>query len=124
MSAEVLHFRPMTEMPNRIRELRMARGWSQDQLAARVGCSKPQISDLERGNRGLDLDWMRRLADALGVLPAHLLSDHDNPERLTDEERALIWRYRDMPAGEREMLERVADVRPAYREQPRDKNAA
>lgn len=114
----------MTEMPNRIRELRMQRGWSQDQLAARVGCSKPQISDLERGNRGLDLDWMRRIADAMGILPSHLLSDDDNPERLSDEERALIWRYRDMAAGEREMLERVADVRPTYRVQPKDKTAA
>lgn len=114
----------MTEMPNRIRELRMARGWSQDQLAARVGCSKPQISDLERGNRSLDLDWMRRISGALGILPAHLLSDHDNPERLSDQERALVWRYRDMPEGEREMLERVADVQTAYRLPPRDKNAA
>jgi len=102
----------------------MQRGWSQDQLASRVGCSKPQISDLERGNRGLDVDWMRRVADALGVLPAHLLSDHDNPERLTDKERALIWRYRDMIEAEKEMLERVADVKPGFRAEPRDADAA
>jgi transcriptional regulator with XRE-family HTH domain len=79
VSAQIIRFRPMAELPNRIRELRIARNWSQDQLAAAANCSKAQISDLERGNRGLDIDWMRRLARALGVTAGELLSHDDNP---------------------------------------------
>lgn len=114
----------MKEMPNRIRELRTARGWSQELLASRVGCSKVQISDLERGNRGLDLEWMRRIAEALEVPPSHLMSDEDNPERLSPTERALIERYRMMPHGEQEMLERVADVQRTYVPPMNDRDAA
>ena len=114
----------MDELPNRIRELRTAKGWSQDDLASRVGCSKPQISDLERGKRGLDLDWMRRIADALDVTPADLLTADDNPDLLSPEERDFILRYRQMGDAEREMLQRVADVHTSYTGEPPQKNAA
>lgn len=114
----------MKEMPNRIRELRTARGWSQEYLAAIVRCSKVQISDLERGNRSLDIEWMRRIGNALEVPPSHLMLDEDNPERLNETERALIARYRTMPAGEQEMLERVADVHKPYTPPARDLDAA
>jgi transcriptional regulator with XRE-family HTH domain len=34
----VLHFPAMEQMPNRIRELRKARGWTLEQLADKIGC--------------------------------------------------------------------------------------
>lgn len=57
---------------NRIRSLREARGWSQSELARRVGTSQVEISRLETGERKLTEDWMRRLANALDVRPVHL----------------------------------------------------
>jgi transcriptional regulator with XRE-family HTH domain len=59
---------------NRIKELREALGLSQQQLAARVGTSQPQIDRLEGGTRKLTEDWMRRLAKALHCKPADLLT--------------------------------------------------
>jgi transcriptional regulator with XRE-family HTH domain len=70
VSAEILPFLPMFDDPNRIRELRLARDWSQQKLADLVGVSKVTISDLERGKMQLTLDYMKRIAAALGVTPA------------------------------------------------------
>jgi ribosome-binding protein aMBF1 (putative translation factor) len=45
-------------------DLRLARGWSQTELAAKVGTPRPSISRVEA--RGVkDLDFARRLAEAL-----------------------------------------------------------
>lgn len=116
VSAQVIQFVPMAQFPNRIRELRMQVGWSQDLLADVVGCSKPQISDLERGNRRLDVEWMRRISKALGVLPADLLSKEDNPMRLDDKEREIIARYRAASSEGKEIVERVAETVKPYRD--------
>jgi transcriptional regulator with XRE-family HTH domain len=100
----------MAEMPNKIREMRIARDWSQDQLAAAAHCSKAQISDLERGNRSLDIDWMRRIAAALGVTPGELLSRADNPLLPEGDERDIVERYRHGSAEQRGSLARVAEA--------------
>lgn len=100
----------MDENPNRIREWRLAKNWSQQRLADEVGCSKMQISGLERGAPKLDLEWMRRLAGPLGVTPADLLPIDDNPRALSEEEWALIQQYRAGDDRGRDELQRVADV--------------
>ena len=56
----------MTPVIFRIRELRTARGWSQQELAERSGARQATISDMENGKvRRLDLDVLEGLADAL-----------------------------------------------------------
>ena len=62
-------------MANRIKELREARGMTQEGLADAVGTSFQQISRLENGTRRLTVEWMRRIAGALAVHPAALFSD-------------------------------------------------
>lgn len=62
-------------MANRIREWRQRRAMSVQQLATRIGTTRQQIYKLERGERRLTEDWMRRLAAALGCHPADLLAD-------------------------------------------------
>lgn len=110
MSAEILHFFRVTDAPNRLRELRLAKGWSQQRLADAIGVSKVTISDLERGGMQLTLDYMRRLAVPLGCTAAELLAPTDNPYLLSDEERAMIDRMRSAAAPEREQLRKLADV--------------
>lgn len=51
----------------RIRELRMARGWSQDRLALEAGLSKDAVSRIERGERSARLDTLERLGAAVGL---------------------------------------------------------
>lgn len=110
MFADVLHFSGMNDAPNRIRELRLEAGLSQQALGDAVGTSKMTISDLERGSMQLTQDYMRRIAQALGVVPADLLPAQDNPEGLSIEERELIERLRLATPEQREQVHRVADV--------------
>lgn len=110
MSAEVLHFFRVIDAPNRIRELRIAAGLSQQALGDRIGVSKVTISELERGLMKLDTEYMRRLADALDVLPADLLPLSDNPYSLSADERELIERLRAASEEQRDQLQKVADV--------------
>lgn len=79
---------------NRIRQLRIAADLNQGELGSRVGLSQGQISNIENGERTLSLDWMRRIARALGVSVADLLDDKDNPQRLSDEEKRLVENFR------------------------------
>lgn len=61
--------------PNRIRELRQQAKLTMDQLAERVGTSNQQISKLELGKAKLTVEWMRRLAPALGCAPVDLMME-------------------------------------------------
>lgn len=77
-----------TEMGGeRIRALRQARGWSLQQLADRVGASKPQIDKLERGSRRLTGDWIRRVAEALEVEPEALSASGPPAARVDTRQR-------------------------------------
>ena len=98
----------MTQAPNRIRELRMAADLSQQALGDRIGVTKVTISDLEKGNMQLTLDYMRRLAVALAVLPADLLPLDDNPEALSADERRLIEQLRAASPDQRDQVRKVA----------------
>jgi len=67
------------KMPNRIRELRMAKNWTIQKLADLVGTSNQQIGRLEKGERKLTQDWMNRIGEALGVDPKELLPGAESP---------------------------------------------
>lgn len=64
---------------SRLREVRKARGMSQQALGDLVGCSKMKISDVERDQMGLTLHFMRQCAKALGVHLTDLLLPGDRP---------------------------------------------
>lgn len=68
--------------PNRIRELREAKGWSQQQLADRLEPKtlQPQIDRLEKGQRRLTQEWMEKIGTALGVGPTDLLPNRKGKE--------------------------------------------
>jgi transcriptional regulator with XRE-family HTH domain len=57
-----------------MRELRLARGFSQEALAARSGLHRTYVGSVERGERNISIDNIERLALALGCTPADLLS--------------------------------------------------
>lgn len=94
---------------NRIRELRKARRISQAELAELAGISQPAISQIENDTRPLSLDWMRVFARIFDCAPADLMDDGDNPDRLSEEERALIDNFRKASAQQRAMLSRISE---------------
>ena len=56
----------------RVRTLRLERGWSQEELAARAKRHWTYIGGVERGERNPTLFVIADLAKALGVKPAEL----------------------------------------------------
>ena len=57
---------------DRLRELRRAHGWSQEEFAARVGLDRSYVGGVERGERNVSFDNIQLLATALGVSPGEL----------------------------------------------------
>jgi transcriptional regulator with XRE-family HTH domain len=51
----------------RIRELRQAKGISQEALADKAGLDRTYISSIERGKRNVSLENIERLAKALKI---------------------------------------------------------
>jgi transcriptional regulator with XRE-family HTH domain len=62
----------------RVRELRLAKGWSQERLAEEAGLSTDAISRIERGDRGPRLETLDQIAQAVG-LPLQKLVDFGEP---------------------------------------------
>lgn len=98
---------------NRIRELRLARKMTLEELAALVDTSFQQISRLERSSRKLTQDWMERLAKAFGVRPSEVMEDcgvavpsrahTDDKSVNSDEEFAWLRLYREFTPLERRL---------------------
>ena len=95
---------------NRLRELRKAAGLSQVELAERTGVSQSAISQIENDVIAMDTAWMRAFARELGCEPVDLLSDIDNPDRLSPDERALVEAFRASTQEQRELLLRLTVV--------------
>jgi transcriptional regulator with XRE-family HTH domain len=57
----------------RVRELRLAKGISQEDLGDKAGLDRTYISSIERGKRNVSLLNIELLAKALGVKPHQLL---------------------------------------------------
>jgi len=65
---------PIQHFGVNVRAARHARGWTQEDLAARSGLAVVQVSRIERGVREIRLTTLLRLLDALDVAPETLLN--------------------------------------------------
>lgn len=104
---------------NRIRQYRKAAKLTQAALGAKIGVHQTYIGNLENGDRPLTLEHARRIANVFGVTVADLLDDRDNPDRLSDEERALIALHRRASSEQKEMIRRVTEAVIPYRPMPK-----
>jgi transcriptional regulator with XRE-family HTH domain len=57
-----------------LRSARLARGFSQEELAARAGLHRNYIGSVERNEKNISIDNMERLAIVLGVDVVDLLA--------------------------------------------------
>ena len=71
-----------------LKQWREFREMGQEELAERVDTTKSVISLLENGKRGLSDKWLRRLAEALGTRPGHIL---DVDPHTLDNDIIDIW---------------------------------
>ncbi|MCK6479126.1 MAG: helix-turn-helix domain-containing protein [Planctomycetes bacterium] len=72
--AAYAHTSPLRIFGERIRALRLARGWSQEKLAGLADRHLTYVSSIERAERNVTVLTIHRLADALGVDPGVLLT--------------------------------------------------
>ena len=57
-----------------VRKLRKARGWSQEEFASRCNLHRTYVGAIERAEENLTLKTLDKLAKALQVHPAQLLT--------------------------------------------------
>lgn len=106
---------------NRVRELRIEKGWRQQDLAQRMNTSYQTIGRYETGARGLDLETIDKLCDIFDCTADYLLGR--SPVRsffLTDAEAQLLQGFRALsPAGREYLLHTLALAQLAHAEKNR-----
>jgi transcriptional regulator with XRE-family HTH domain len=76
------------DVAQRIREARVAHGWTHDELARRMGVSWRTVQRWQKGKLPR-LGTLLRLADVLGVPRSYLIEDEDPAASLKDLHRRL-----------------------------------
>jgi transcriptional regulator with XRE-family HTH domain len=59
----------------RIRDLRQAKGWSQEKLAEEADLDRTYIGRIERGEKNIGVENLVKIAEALGSKAAVILRD-------------------------------------------------
>ena len=81
--------------PNRIREWRLLRDLTLADLAKRVGVTIGHMQKWEIADRNISYERFKRIASALDLNVADLLTAEDNPDSLSDAERKVVAAMRD-----------------------------
>jgi len=63
------------QLGQKIKELRLKAGISQEKLATKAGLHRTYISDVERGERNVSLMNIRRIASVLNLKPSELFAE-------------------------------------------------
>jgi transcriptional regulator with XRE-family HTH domain len=103
--------------PNRIRELRLAAGLTQAELAEIIGVKPNVIGRYETGDRELSLGRMRQIARVFETDVGGLLSRDDNKGGLDDRELDVITIMR-QDETRAEMVARLAETAQAFGQSP------
>ena len=85
------------EIGARIRKYREMSGFSQKELAQKIGVSNSRVSNWEQGINRPDADILADICKALNVSPSELLDVRLSPEDLSEQERKVIMAYRTKP---------------------------
>ena len=82
-------------MLNRIRELRLQKGWRQVDLAELMHTKQQTIARYETGQLGIDADTICKLCDVFGCTADYLLGRSVLPSaELTEDEAGLLLAFR------------------------------
>lgn len=87
-------------MANFLKQIRKARGLTQDAVADRIGTSTPHYQRLESGKRTLSEEWLRKCAHALEVKTSDILEGGAWGDDAPDGEQELVDTWRSLPADE------------------------
>lgn len=96
----------MIDVGKTIKSLRSERGWTQDELARRLNCSKQIISNYENGKRQPSYEMLGALADVFNVPMSFMISDEDRGKALS-----LMYGSEVMPVSALIMLPIAGSIR-------------
>ena len=65
---------PSARFGQRLRELRNAQGYTQEALAAYTGIDRSFISDVERGKKGISVDYLDTIAKGFEITISELMT--------------------------------------------------
>lgn len=97
-----------------LKAARVARGWSQEVLAARLSLSRVALTRYENSVRRPDDETLRRWAAALDRELVMTLGDEASPLVPTDAERRLLVLLRNLPDESVELVRRLALALPGH----------
>jgi transcriptional regulator with XRE-family HTH domain len=102
----------------RVKELRLAKGWSQEELAEEADLSRDAVSRIERGDRSPRIETLDLIAGAIGI-PLSKLIDFEVPVargRVKDDILRSIKRSLDQvdPAMAKALLGAIRSVTQAH----------
>jgi len=82
------------QIGEKIRKLRLTKGFSQKDLAKYVGVTYQQIQNYEKGKSKIPVDRLIRIAEALEVSLDYFLKEFDNNhDKVPESELALLNTY-------------------------------
>lgn len=94
----------MSERGHFIREWRLHRGLTQEQMAERVGIDKSYLSKIENGRKRYDQPFLEAASEVLGCEPADLIQRDPS-------QSARIWEIWDkLQPTQREQLVEIAQT--------------
>lgn len=95
--------RYMNGMKLRLKELRKSRGWTQSHVADLAGMSSSYYADIERGDKQINANRMRLLAQAFKVREQDLISGENNAA-----ERQFIADMASLSSEEQDLVRQMA----------------
>jgi DNA-binding XRE family transcriptional regulator len=81
--------------------------WQQN-LGDQIHVGKMTISDLERGEVELTLDYMRRISKVFELATVEILNEQDRGFVVSEEEKTLVLDFRKANVIQKVMINRVA----------------
>jgi len=94
----------------RLLQLRKERGWSQPELAKKIGTSGQIVGRYERGDMTPSIEVAKKLADALDVTLDFLSGGSELPEAFRDKKMIERWAaVEELPEKEREAISLLID---------------
>lgn len=102
----------MEEIGKRIKYLRKRKGFSQEDLALKIGyTSKAAISKIEKGERGVRTELVPKLADVLNVSVAYLMFGKEDDEISLDD-MDLLRAFWKAPPHIQKLIRQMLDLSP------------
>ena len=109
----------MTEFAKKLKLLRNSKGWTQEELAARLNVSRSAVGNYESGIRTPKYEELEEIADLFNCTMSYLLEkDRLGPDEwydgkegyyLKEDESHLIDRYRELNLIGKKELDRYTD---------------